>query len=52
MQAGGLAHSTDRLRYLEEDEEELLPHAAPMLGAFFATLCCECNEFPARGGWN
>jgi hypothetical protein len=40
MQAGGLAHSTDRLRYLEEDEEELLPQPSPMLEAFFAIMCC------------
>jgi hypothetical protein len=40
MQAGGLAHSTDRLLDLEQDEEELLPQPSPMLVAFFAIMCC------------
>jgi len=51
-EAGWQAHSTDRLRDLEEDEEELLPEPSTILLAFFTISGCGCITFPAREGCN
>ena len=49
MEAGWQAFSTERLQFLEEDEEELLPQLTTGLLVLFDTMRCNCITSPAMG---